>query len=78
MLDKADRDIAAANQRIQDQVRRVVELARDGHDTVQAETLVTVFKETLQAMVEHRQLILEQIERLNQRDRRDAKRADDA
>jgi hypothetical protein len=75
MLAKADRHIAAARERIHCQEHRVATLERDGHDTAQGRELLEAFKATLQAMVEHRQVILEQIERLEQRDRSGDSRA---
>lgn len=68
MLAQADRDIAAAQARIDAQADRLATLARDGHETGPGRKLLAVFKATLQAMVEHRQMIVEQIERLSQRD----------
>ncbi|KAK45444.1 hypothetical protein BG58_17910 [Caballeronia jiangsuensis] len=68
MLAQADRDIAAAQARIDAQADRLATLARDGHEIGSGRRLLDVFKATLQAMVEHRQMIVEQIERLSQRE----------
>lgn len=68
MLAQADRDIAAAQARIDAQPDRLATLARDGHEIGSGRRLLDVFKATLQAMVEHRQMIVEQIERLSQRE----------
>ncbi|WP_250510345.1 hypothetical protein [Caballeronia sp. GACF4] len=69
MLKKADRDIAAARRRIRNQEGLLATLEQDGRDTAHARELLGVFRETLQMMVEHCQLIVEQVERLNRRDR---------
>ena len=65
LLEKADRDIEAGEARVREQTALIEELERDGHDTSLALKLLTTLKDSLQAMVAHRTLILERIQYLN-------------
>ncbi|MDR5787870.1 MULTISPECIES: hypothetical protein [unclassified Caballeronia] len=62
----AIRDIADAEQRIRHQTELVAELARDGHDIKAALELLDALQRTLRAMIEHRNLIAEVIEKIRQ------------
>ncbi|MDR5763474.1 hypothetical protein [Caballeronia sp. LZ035] len=64
VLAKADRDIEQARSRIARQSEIVEELRRDGHNTETAVDLLATLQGTLKAMIEHRQLIVEHIARL--------------
>jgi hypothetical protein len=70
-LKKANRDIGTARERIARQEALIVELEHDGHSTSAAVTLLNVLKETLEAMLDYRATIVEQIERLSQASKRD-------
>ncbi|MDR5740084.1 hypothetical protein [Caballeronia sp. LZ016] len=69
MLEKADRDIVRARERIREQMDRTARLERDGHDAAQSGDLLPVFSDALHAMLERRQVIVEQIDPLKARDR---------
>ncbi|MDR5755617.1 hypothetical protein [Caballeronia sp. LZ035] len=68
-LVKADIDIEQAHRRIFRQSEIVNELQQDGHDTKSAITLLATLQETLNAMIEHRRLIIEHIERLEREEK---------
>jgi hypothetical protein len=70
-LDKADADIEAAHKRIERQSALVIERQRDGHDVSTARNLLRLLRDTLAAMIEHREIIAGQIERLNAKEHRD-------
>jgi Fe2+ or Zn2+ uptake regulation protein len=65
-LDRADAHIAQAEERVAQQRMRIVELARDGHNTKTAEELLRVLKESLATMKAHREQIVEELKRLAQ------------
>lgn len=62
-LAKADADIEQARAAVVRQGEIVDELQRDGHDTDMGIKLQATFQGTLNAMLEHRRLIVERIER---------------
>lgn len=64
-LRQADADVDMASQRIQRQEDLVKELTRDGHDTSLALDLLTTMRGTLQALIDHRSVILETVQRLS-------------
>ncbi len=64
LLVKADQDIEEGWQRIRDQEDRLRELMAGGHDTCQAERLVSLLKQTLIEWEHHRVLIAQRIEYL--------------
>ncbi|MBR0903609.1 hypothetical protein [Bradyrhizobium liaoningense] len=66
LLVKADRDIEEGWLRIRDQEDRVRELMAGGHDTVQAERLVDLLKQTLIEWERHRVLIEQRVIYLRQ------------
>ncbi|WP_025036831.1 hypothetical protein [Bradyrhizobium sp. DOA9] len=66
LLVKADQDIEEGWKRIRDQEDRVRELMAGGHDTRQAERLVSLLKETLVEWERHRVLIEERVAYLRQ------------
>lgn len=66
LLVKADKDIDEGWQRIRDQEDRVRELMAGGHDTRQAERLVSLLKQTLVEWERHRTLIEQRVEYLRQ------------
>ncbi|MGY3035410.1 hypothetical protein ACVIIV_004580 [Bradyrhizobium sp. USDA 4354] len=66
LLVKADRDIEEGWRRIRDQEDRVRELMAGGHDTRQAERLVSLLKQTLVEWERHRVLIEQRVEYLRQ------------
>jgi len=63
-LAKADEDLRLADERIGHQQRLTEELRRDGYDVAAAVDLLAVLRETRSTMISHRQLILENIDRL--------------
>jgi len=63
-LDKAERDIVAAEHRIGEQALRVESLRQDGHDTKRAERLLESMRKMASLFHEHRELILRHIARL--------------
>jgi hypothetical protein len=65
-LVKADRDIADGRERVAHQEKILNELDRDGHDTKMARDLLDALHGTLNAMIEHRLLIVERIKALEQ------------
>jgi hypothetical protein len=66
-LEKAERDISAAEHRIGEQALRVESLRQGGHDTKQAERLLESMRQMTTQLHQHRELILEQIARLEAR-----------
>jgi hypothetical protein len=64
-LRKANDEIDAAAVRIDRQVAVIKELEHDGHDTVMAHRVLTALRDSRQALVDHRALIIEQIARLS-------------
>jgi hypothetical protein len=68
LLVKADHDIAEGDHRIQRQIEILIELERNGHDTEQAMKLLSVLRESQQALRDHRDLIVENITRLSNGD----------
>ena len=62
-LRKAEAGIAEANGRIDRQRALLARLESDGHDTGMAKDLLQTMCETLAAMEQHRQLILEELGR---------------
>jgi hypothetical protein len=71
-LHRADEHIALARERVIRQTEIITELAEDGHDVKDARNLLRLLGLTLEAMIRHRALIAEHVERL---ERRDAKRS---
>ncbi|HEY2024044.1 hypothetical protein [Paraburkholderia sp.] len=63
-LAKAEEDIRLADERIEQQRRLTEQLKRDGHDTSTALEVLTVLCETREAMVNHKELIVEHIRRI--------------
>jgi hypothetical protein len=61
-LRKAEHDIAQAWRRIEAQRERVAQLAADGHDTATGEALLATMIESAEAMEQHRQTILRELE----------------
>jgi len=66
LLVKADQDIEEGWRRIHDQEDRVRELMAGGHDTCQAERLVSLLKQTVVEWERHRVMIAERVEYLRQ------------
>ncbi|MEY9110596.1 hypothetical protein ABH999_006792 [Bradyrhizobium yuanmingense] len=66
LLVKAEQDIESGWQRVRDQEDRVRELMAGGHDTHQAERLVSLLKQTLVEWERHRVLIEQRVEYLRQ------------
>ncbi|SAK91490.1 hypothetical protein AWB79_06704 [Caballeronia hypogeia] len=62
-LRQADTDIEMANRRIERQKELILELKRDGHDVRLAVELLVTMQGTLGALVEHRRVLLENVER---------------
>ena len=62
-LAEAEEKIKEAKARITDQERRIEQLTADGHDTGQAERMLANLKKMLQTMVQHRNIILAELER---------------
>jgi len=66
-LAKADRDIAAGEDRIRDQVALADRLREKGEDSARAERLLDLLRETLAAWETHRELIVARIAELEAR-----------
>jgi hypothetical protein len=66
-LEKAERDIAAAEHRVGEQALRVEGLRQSGQDTKKAEWLLESMRQTATLLHEHRDLIVRQIRRLETR-----------
>jgi hypothetical protein len=66
-LEKAERDIAAAEHRVGEQALRVEGLRQSGHDTKKAEWLLESMRQTATLLHEHRELIVRQIGRIKAR-----------
>jgi hypothetical protein len=65
-LEQANRHIAEGRERLAAQRARVALMERRGHDTGLARDLLRHFERTLEHMLEHRELILREIDRLQQ------------
>ena len=65
-LEQATRHIAEGRERITAQRARIAVRERGGHDTGLARDLLRHFETTLEHMLEHRELILREIDRLQQ------------
>ncbi|MGI3778727.1 MAG: hypothetical protein ACRYGC_15670 [Janthinobacterium lividum] len=63
-LAKADRDLAEGERRISAQMLMIEHLRATGHGTDAAERLLLTLRETLEAWLNHRVLIVEAITRL--------------
>lgn len=63
-LAEADRDIAAGERCVTTQALLVERLRGAGHDTGEAERLLLTLRQTLEAWWGHRELILDEISRL--------------
>ena len=63
-LIKADQDIADGERRVTEQLRRIEEMDRYGHDTRNARTVLDGGDEALEQWRQHRQAILDEIDRL--------------
>ena len=70
-LEQANRHIAEGRERIAAQRARVALMERRGHDTGLARDFLRRFEKTLEQMLEHRELILRAIDRLQQQPSRD-------
>ena len=70
-LELANRHIAEGRDRIAVQRARVTLMERGGHDTGLARDLLRHFERALEHMIEHRELILREIDRLQQQPSRD-------
>ena len=70
-LEQANRHIAEGRERIAAQRARVVLMQRGGHDTGPARDLLRHFERALELMLEHRELILREIDRLQHQPSRD-------
>ncbi|WP_407118896.1 hypothetical protein [Bradyrhizobium sp. LMG 9283] len=66
LLVKADKDIEEGWKRIRDQEDRLRELMAGGHDTRQAERLVSLLRQTVVEWERHRVLIEQRVEYLRQ------------
>jgi aspartate aminotransferase-like enzyme len=62
-LAKAERDIAEGERLVAEQVLRIGWMARRGHDTREAETLLRNYEQPLEQLRRHQQLILDEIRR---------------
>ena len=71
-LDRADADIAAGEGRVTEQIALIERLAVQGQNTTEAQKLLQSYQETLETWREHRQLIVEEIERLEGPDHEDS------
>ena len=63
-LDRADRDIEAGKERVERQRSIVVSIAASGNDIEMATTLLQTMQNALEAMREHRVLIVDRIRQL--------------
>ena len=63
-LAQAERDILEGETRVLRQEELVAQLQAEGHNSIEAETLLRVFRETLQAWKAHRDQILRLIDDL--------------
>ena len=70
-LEQADRHIAEGRERIAAQRARIALKKRRGHDSGLSEDLLRQFERSLERMLEHRELILREIDRLQQQPSRD-------
>jgi len=61
LLQKADEDIADAHTRIERQRRLIARLRQEGHPTAEANTLLDTLLGSLQAMEDHRGIILRKL-----------------
>lgn len=66
LLVKADADIDQGRRRVDEQEDRLVRLKVDGHDVRQANQLVELLKQTLSEWEQHRVLIEQRIDYLQQ------------
>ncbi|MBW0000168.1 MAG: hypothetical protein JO015_13785 [Verrucomicrobia bacterium] len=62
-LAEADSHLKQAEARIVQQQKRVAKLAAGGHDTEEAEKLLTRLTESLETMLQHREIILRRTRR---------------
>ena len=60
-LNQADTHVADSERRITQQMLRVEELRRDGHDTREAERMLATLEQTLRSIHEHRAIIISTI-----------------
>lgn len=60
-LDQAESDIAAGQERIEDQRSLIEKMRREGHDIAVAEQLLQTLEHSLGAMKHHRNVILEEL-----------------
>ena len=65
-LEQANRHMAEGRERIAAQRARVARRERGGHDTGLARDLLRHFERTLELMLQHRELILREIDRIQQ------------
>ena len=70
-LEQANRHIAEGRERIAAQRARVALKERGGHDTRLSRDLLRNFERILEHMLDHRELILREIDRLQQQPSRD-------
>ena len=64
-LEIANRHIAEGQHRIDEQKARIAGLKRRGRDTAASNELLQVFEETLEQMMRHRALILQELARIS-------------
>ena len=60
-LVEADRHMAAAKQRVEQQKRVIEKLVQDGHDTRAATSLLDAMERGLDALEHHREIVVEMI-----------------
>jgi hypothetical protein len=70
-LEQANRHIAEGRQRIAAQRARVALMERRGRDSGPSRDLLRHFERVLENMLEHRELIMKEIDRLHQQPSRD-------
>jgi hypothetical protein len=63
-LDEADRHIAAAKQQVEKQKRVIEKLVQDGHETQIATSLLDAMERGLNALEDHREIVVEMIKTL--------------
>ncbi len=56
----SERHIAEGEQRVAEQIALIEQLARDGHDTTDAQALLETLQQSLALMYDHRQQILDE------------------
>lgn len=59
-LAQAKRHVAEGERHVADQIARIAQLERDGHDTTQAEAFLKTLEQALYAMREHLRMIVDE------------------